>query len=440
MAIRVYPHLNPRVIEILAPLTEVSIQDLTDQIKDWEDEPASLSYPILVKTFGKQTLGGGVAVGITAELQNAKISFTARDGTDTPPEVLCTISGGNLVAVDENNAAMSPIYPTAYTQVVISQSSSATISTPPSDDHLIYLINSLRGKQRQVGGFWYWNPSSGSDSNDGTTPGRAVLTFSKAQTLASAGTGDTIFCLASHSSGTTTVTETLTITKANLKVMGPGQSFRLVPTATTDPTITIAASGVEVSGLYVSTAGTGAENAINVAANNAYVADCWIANVRGHGISVASSSRTQIQSCVVEHCGASGTGNGINLGDSTTETQITRCIIFDNINGIALSGTGIADNVLENNLVYQHSGYGVTVGADVLRTHVRSGHTFNKNTTGNTQDLGTDTYIETQAGGASASEIADAVWDEVISGHVTSGSTGKTLKDAKTKATLASLK
>ena len=71
---------------------------------------------------------------------------------------------------------------------------------------------------------------------------------------------------------------------------------------------------------------------------------------------------------------------------------------------------------------------------------MRSGHTFNKNTTANTQDLGTDTYIETTAGGASASEIADAVWDEVITGHITAGSTGKTLKDAKTKATLASLK
>jgi len=36
--------------------------------------------------------------------------------------------------------------------------------------------------------------------------------------------------------------------------------------------------------------------------------------------------------------------------------------------------------------------------------------------------------------------IADAVWDEAISGHLTTGTTGKTLKDTKTKATLASLK
>ncbi|KKU68583.1 MAG: hypothetical protein UX92_C0019G0018, partial [Candidatus Amesbacteria bacterium GW2011_GWA1_47_20] len=409
----------------------------------WEDEPSSLTYPILVKTFGKQTLGGGIFVGITAELQNAKVSFQARDGTDTPPEVLCTISGGNLVALDANGASMNPIYPTAYTQVVIAQSSSATIATPPSDDHLIYLINSLRGKQRQVGSFWYWNPNpgSGSDTNDGTTPGKAVATFSKAQTLASAGTGDTIFCLASNTSGTTTVTETLNITTANLKVMGPGQSFRLIPTATTSPTVTVAAAGVEVSGLYIGTATTGTQDAISVSANNAFIQDCWIANVRGHGVNVSTSSRTQIQSCVIEHCGASGTGDGVKLGDTTTEAFVSRCIIFDNKNGVSLAGTGLADNVLENNLIYQHTGYGITIGAGPLRTHVRSGHTFNKNTAGNTTyPAGYDTYVETQAGGLNATEVANAVWDEVISGHLTSGTTGKTLKDAKTKATLASLK
>ena len=71
---------------------------------------------------------------------------------------------------------------------------------------------------------------------------------------------------------------------------------------------------------------------------------------------------------------------------------------------------------------------------------VRGENTITNNTTANTRDLGTDTYIETPAGGASAGDIADAVWNEVIADHLTSGTTGKTLKDAKTKATLASLK
>jgi hypothetical protein len=36
--------------------------------------------------------------------------------------------------------------------------------------------------------------------------------------------------------------------------------------------------------------------------------------------------------------------------------------------------------------------------------------------------------------------IADAVWDELVTSHTIPGSTGKTLKQAKSKATLASLK
>lgn len=36
--------------------------------------------------------------------------------------------------------------------------------------------------------------------------------------------------------------------------------------------------------------------------------------------------------------------------------------------------------------------------------------------------------------------IADAVWDELVSTHPTAGSAAKTLRDAKSKATLASLK
>ncbi len=425
-----------KVITVESPQTVLTVQDLHDDIRLFEHLNQNLEESQIANASGKQSLGGGVQVGITLELiNNWRLSFAARPGPDT---ILCSVSGGNLVAT--NDYDNNPIAPTAYTQVNIAQSSSATVIQAPSDDHMLYLLASLRGKQRTVGSYWYWNPTSGSDTNDGTTPGNAVLTFAQAQSLASAGTGDTIFCLASNSSGTTTVTETLTITKANLKVMGPGYTFQLIPTGTVSPTITISAANVEVSGLYVSTAATGSQDAISVTSNNAFIQDCWIANVRGDGISLTTTSRTTIDSCVIEHCGQSGTGNGINITNTTTEARVVKCIIFDNINGIALAGTGLADNIFENNLIYQNTSYGLSVGTGVLRTHVRSGHTFNKNTSGNTQDLGTDTYIETTAGGASASEIADAVWDEVITGHITTGSTGKTLKDAKTKATLASLK
>lgn len=436
MALRINWANSPRIITITAPTTEISIQSLSDQIKDLEDEPANLQYPILILTYGKQPLGGGVYVGITAVLQNAQIAFEARSG---PSTVQCTLSDGNLVAEDDNGTSINPIYPTAFTQVTLQQSTSPSIATPPSDDHILRLINSMRGKLRTSNSYFYWNPTSGSDSNNGTTPALAVATFSKAQTLATAGAGDTIFCLATHSSGTTTATETLNITKANLKVIGPGYPFQLTPTADSAPTIQVSAPNVEISGLFIKTAATNSQHAIKIENHGTLVQDCWINNVRGSGINITSASRTEVKDCVIESCGTSGTGNGITITSSATDTLVSRCLIFDNPNGIVVSGTGISDSVIENNVIYKNVSYGVDIGSGVNRTLVRGANTIVNNGT-NTRDLGTDTYIETPSGGASASDIADAVWDEVISGHLTANTTGKTLKDAKAKATLASIK
>lgn len=196
--IQVIPHLSPRIIKILAPVTIISVQELTDQIKDWEDEPSNLSYPVLVKTSGKESLGGGVSVGITAELQNAKVMFEARTGSDAHGtitsgdnsntiliddnanfsninpgdsivnwdtgavatilsvdsttqvtheplgdgivntwiygdqykiwnKIQCEINGGNLVAVDTNGDDISPFLPSAFTHVIRTSASSATL-------------------------------------------------------------------------------------------------------------------------------------------------------------------------------------------------------------------------------------------------------------------------------------------------------------------------
>lgn len=422
------------IIEVPTPTTSISLQTLINEIRDEEDELVpSMSYSKIADAFGKQDLGGGVAVGITLVLlDNWKLRFEARSG---PSTVACIVTGGNLVAESGN-----PIAASAYTSITIAQSSSPTIAKADSDTNLLYLVETLVGKQKGVGSYFYWDPVGGDNTKDGTTPSTAVLTFAQAQTLATAGSNDVIFCLSTDPSGITTVIETINITKNNLKLRGSGYTFQIKPTSTTADTIAINANNVEISGVYLETAATGVRDAVVIDGDNNIITDSWITNVRADGIDITSSSRTQIITCAIENCGGSGTGDGIKVGVNTTRSLISKCIISGNVNGVSFSGTGIADNTLENNLIYSHSGYGITVGTGVLRTHVRSGHTFNKNTTGNTQDLGTDTYIETQAGGASASEIADAVWDEVISGHLAAGSAGKDLRDAKTRATLASLK
>jgi len=200
VAIDINPNVSPRIVLVRAPLTTISIQQLHDQIRDWEDEPPNLAYPAMVQTSGKEALGGGVTVGLTAELQNAVVAFEGRttsdsagtatignsvgrilidsaatfiadgiiagdsvfnttdgsvtsvisvdsetqithyplaDGTDNDwdigdaykiwNKIQCEVNGGNLVAVDNLGANISPFLPTAFTHVVRTSSSSATL-------------------------------------------------------------------------------------------------------------------------------------------------------------------------------------------------------------------------------------------------------------------------------------------------------------------------
>ena len=424
-----------RVIQVDSPQVEVTIQDLINQIRDYEDEIDFMSEPQIANATGKQALGGGVFVGITLELINDwRVQFEARPGPDT---ISVSVAGGNLVAV--NQYSNNPIKPSAFTQVSVARSSSSTINELEIV-HLKYLIENLRPHHTGTGNIFYWDPVNGNDANLGDKPTTAVKTFAQAHSLAADNHHDIITCIAGGATPQTVVDEALTITKDYLFVRGPGRDFKIQPTSTTADTITINAIGVEISGMIISTATSGDKNAITTSGNFSFIEGCWIDSTRGHGINISGADRTVVKTCAIENCAGSGTGNGINIGNNTTRTLISECIIDNNVNGIYLSGTGISDNVIENSLIFNHTGYGVTIGSGVLRTTLRGGNTFNKNTSGSTQDLGTDTYIETPAGGASASEIADAVWDEVIGSHVTAGTTGKTLKDAKTKATLASLK
>jgi hypothetical protein len=117
---------SPRLITVAAPSTEITVQDLYDTLSDAADKMDTMTFPRLIEAAGKEPLGGGVSVGVTATLQNAQVAFEARPG---PTWELCIISGGNIVAVDDVGAELDTRYPTAYTTVDRAASSSATLLT-----------------------------------------------------------------------------------------------------------------------------------------------------------------------------------------------------------------------------------------------------------------------------------------------------------------------
>jgi hypothetical protein len=193
--------VSPRIITVLAPSVEITVQDLVDTLRVLEADIQNMDEPAIISAAGKEDLGGGVSVGITATMQDAKLAFEARvipDETGTVTSALpdpstsfadssatfitngivpgavvinhdtgasatvlevvsetelrhealdggtsglwsvsdtyavhnviqCNISGGNLVAVDDVGATIDPVFTTAFTQIVRTSSSSATL-------------------------------------------------------------------------------------------------------------------------------------------------------------------------------------------------------------------------------------------------------------------------------------------------------------------------
>lgn len=148
---------SPRVINITSDSTELTIQDLVDTCREREERLINLDNPYLVDAAGKEYLGGTTYVGVTATLQNAVVAFKPRSG---PEWVLCSILGGNLVAVDDSDP---PGYidvrkPTAYTSCNLTASSSATLQEQSSLQYssfnggvTIDVINGYSGTEFPIG-------------------------------------------------------------------------------------------------------------------------------------------------------------------------------------------------------------------------------------------------------------------------------------------------
>ena len=100
----------------------VTIQQLLNAIRSWENTQENMDCAQVASAAGKQTLSAISWVGITLTLLNWKVTFG-----DRISPVVCTISDGNLVAIDGDGNPMSPIEPSVNVTVTLAQSSSPTI-------------------------------------------------------------------------------------------------------------------------------------------------------------------------------------------------------------------------------------------------------------------------------------------------------------------------
>jgi len=116
--------ISPRIIEVAAPSTELVVQDLYDTIRSKAAAIEGMDEPEIIDGSGKEILSATEAVGLTVKLLNSQVKFEDRAGPDW---IDCSVSGGNLVAVDAYNQQMNPIAPAAYVTVTIAKSVSATL-------------------------------------------------------------------------------------------------------------------------------------------------------------------------------------------------------------------------------------------------------------------------------------------------------------------------
>jgi hypothetical protein len=153
-----------RIIEVAAPDTEVTIQELVNAIRDFEDELYNMEVAKIADASGKEDLGGGLQVGITLKLLNWKLKFEDRTGPDW---VDCSVTGGNILAVDANNQPMNPIERAAYVTVTVERAVSAVLLEEPEILEVKAKTDNLPG---DPAGMAALAAAHGSGSWEGATP------------------------------------------------------------------------------------------------------------------------------------------------------------------------------------------------------------------------------------------------------------------------------
>lgn len=339
--------------------------------------------------------------------------------------VQCDVFGGNLAAVDAAEAELTPIFPSAFTQVVRRAASSGTIAELEIVN-LQRLIEMHRPHHTGTGNLWYWDPYAGDDGNDGTLPTRGVKTFVRAQELAVDYNHDVIFCIPGDPSGTTVTTESLEITKSYLFIRGPGRDFRIIPSDDTKPAVRFApgCEGAELSGCVVRSASTGSQPALLIdGADFALLQDLWVENSVAEGVRIEGGVHTCLTACGIRNC----VGDGLFVGDDVTHLHITGLHVDDcGGDGIDLAGSNIEGVSMEGHVeIHDNGGWGIRIGSGTTRVCLPSDTlAVVRNTLGAILDNGAETEM---CGAIAREKVVDKTWDEALVGHESAGTAGAAL-------------
>lgn len=100
--VTIIPFVSPRVALVETPSTEIIAQDLHDTLAAWQDSEEGHSYDILIDSSGKDDLGGGILVGITATLKNTIVGF--EQVTNVISSGTCTSTSADGTVLEDTGA------------------------------------------------------------------------------------------------------------------------------------------------------------------------------------------------------------------------------------------------------------------------------------------------------------------------------------------------
>ncbi len=403
MAIRNYVSVDftvsPRIIWIdTTSSTSISVQDLIDTCMTISAQAANMDDAILLISSGKEflTADGSVKVGLTVTLNNAKIGFVSLGG---PAWILCSIEGGNVVAVED--IAADPrvytdvVHPTAYITVERVSSSSATLADIEAIQYGSYdgvvsldVINGQAGTAYPLGNQEY-----------------PVSNITDAVSIANSRGFKTIF-----------VRESMTIDSGtNL------HDFKLIGRSMCNTEIIIEPA-VQCSTVTIENCDISGTLDGEVTISGCHVGD--LTYVNGH----------------IEDSGLYGT---IILGGNEAAI-FSRCFTPDQNNPAIIDMGGSGQNLAMPNYsgivtirnldsTSTDIGIGLNSGMVIMENTVVAGGVVGISGIGvlldySTAAVSSDSLLNNQG-------IADAIWDEQVNGHSDAGSTGEQLTgiDSKTK-------
>lgn len=352
------------------------------------------------------------------------------------------ISNGNLdgtvgsVVADVVTDAASR---TASKADVSGLSTSTELATHDTDlkartDRNAFLTESQEGYHTFQGDLFYVDPVNGDTHANGNRGGLSdpYLTIQDCHDNAvTAWAHDGIILLAgdTNSNTTHTVAATTTINKAYTFIRGPGRDFIITRTGNGD-TIEIAADGVELSGVQIGTAATGAGDGISITdADFTRIRNCWILDTRGDGIRILRGDNGQFHDNHFEGTGVNANGQGMHIvGTSgTSNDNVIRNNHFAGVQGTAIlieDGT-TNDTSIHHNQIHNSGGWGVDITASSVDSLVHDNF-FGNNASGDINDNGTTTVAKNNEQWGH--------WDELLTAsiHNTPTSAGRRLRDLST--------